>query len=519
MANLTGRISDLIPSALKGPTSEPISPLSKDHKARARLFELLWTYYRGAHRKGLKVKPGDVDDNVTINLSKKAVNFGIGFLFGKPVTFEVDGDDTRSKQEQYLDSIWGEEADEKFQKENFLEGVAQNGGVCGTAFIRIYPAEEGGKPRIVNINPTIVDIISDPDDLDLVEEYRLLWKGDEWKRHRMINKGGSWEIVEEIWVSENKWTSSDEPTVWDFSWAPLFHCQNLVLANSLWGISDLEDADLNDAINFAASNINRVLRFHAHPKTMGTGFAASQLQTTAVDQFWTTESADAKVFNLEMQSDLGSSRAFKADLEESFHQLTNIPRLDPQSVNLGALSGFALKILYGPLLTMTERKRRTYGGLLKQVNHALLALNKMEVTKIKNVWLNPLPIARLERAEEAATLIGTGANREEAYKVAGYTSEEAAKLAQTRLLPRDAPPGSIEVRPDGEEGAPVNIDSTEGLNGAQIMAATNMLQGVSAGTIASLVAYELLVALGIQKERARRMVDAAKATRAPQALL
>jgi HK97 family phage portal protein len=54
--------------------------------------------------------------------------------------------------------------------------------------------------------------------------------------------------------------------------------------------------------------------------------------------------------------------------------------------------------------------------------------------------------------------------------------------------------------------APVNIESTEGLNGAQIDAALRILEGIYNTTTTESVAYELLIALGIEASRAQRMV-------------
>ena len=59
----------------------------------------------------------------------------------------------------------------------------------------------------------------------------------------------------------------------------------------------------------------------------------------------------------------------------------------------------------------------------------------------------------------------------------------------------------------GADAAPENIESTQGLNGAQINAALTILAGVVEGTTAATVAVELLLALGVQRERAERMVN------------
>lgn len=59
---------------------------------------------------------------------------------------------------------------------------------------------------------------------------------------------------------------------------------------------------------------------------------------------------------------------------------------------------------------------------------------------------------------------------------------------------------------------PENIESDKGLNGAQINAALDLLNGVTQKTLAPSVAVELLVSLGIQRERAQRMVQEAQVT-------
>lgn len=422
-----------IPALATSRNALMVSPLTEEHRRRKELFDRYWSYYRGHHRKTLIVRPGQADDNVTINWSKKIVDQGVAFLFGKPVTFEISDDDNRSPAEQYLDGIWADDPQTGFVRSVFLKQLGQNGAVTGTPVIRLHePDEWHEKPYMRAIDPAILHIEADPDDVDTVTAYHLLWQsGEAWKRQRIERDGAVWIIRDELWRAGQQWETIDE-MAWEYDFAPVFHSQNLILANSQYGISDLEDADLNDAINFVAGNIGRILRFQAHPKTIGTGFQANALQTTAVDQFWTIPSEGASVFNLEMQSDLGSSRAHKADLEEGYHQLSGIPRLDPASVNLGALSGFALRILYGPLLNKTEDKRGTYGGLLARVNRALLVLGGFEDKPVRTVWQSPLPVSALEQVEIFERLAATtGGNIAAAARLAGYDRDAVELLSQT----------------------------------------------------------------------------------------
>ncbi len=69
------------------------------------------------------------------------------------------------------------------------------------------------------------------------------------------------------------------------------------------------------------------------------------------------------------------------------------------------------------------------------------------------------------------------------------------------------PGGAPNNNGEGGDEKPQNIESTQGLNGAQIKAAMDILDGVRAGTTAPEVAVELLMTLGIEPDRAAHMVE------------
>lgn len=434
---------DFIPSVITR-SADALSPLTDEHKKRQQLYALLWSYYKGNQRRPIKTRDGQPDDNVIENWSKKIVNHGANFLFGKGVTFQTDDNPERNEAELYLDTFWKDDPGRNFFPGLFLMQLAQNGAVTGTPIIRIYPPKPGDMlPYVRAIDPSIVDIITNPDDVEHVTAYHLVWKsGKVWRRHRIeeAESGLMWMIYEEEHNGRD-FIVADE-IAWEYDFAPVMHTQNLIVANEAYGASDLQDADLNDAINFVASNNNRIVRFHAHPKTIGTGFQASQLTQTAVDQFWTIPGAEAKVYNLEMQSELAASYQHLRNLEEAYHQVTDVPRLDPAQINLGALSGFALRILYGPLLDKTNQKRQTYGSLLMRLNRALLILGGKQDQPVSNVWPYPLPVDPLARANEFSTLANIpGVDVYEAAITAGYDEPTAKRMAGSanRTLIPDEP--------------------------------------------------------------------------------
>lgn len=405
------------------------TPHSAAHKERAALYARLWDYYRGRHHKPLTVKQGQADDNVLLNYSRRVVDKGLAFLFGPEVTFEVDASDGRTPEEEYLDQCWGTSE----QKRRRLLDLGTNGGVTGTPFARLYlPVQAGDLPRIAPIDPSLMDVITSDDDIDDIRAYHMLWRsGDLWKRHRIdVQANGTWLITEEQSTKANTWQITAE-TPWPYQFAPVFMCQNLPHPNDVWGISDLEEADINDAINWTASNINRILRFHAHPKTIGTGFAAEKLKNTSVDQFWAIDDPAAKVYNLEMQSDLASAYQMLGALKETYAKVTGVPDLDPDKVNVGALSGFALRILYGDLLEKTNVKRVTYGAMLSDINAALLEIGGFgQGQRVNTVWGEPLPSSTEEEIKALAEDRKQGGSLQTYLERRGYDAErEMARIA------------------------------------------------------------------------------------------
>lgn len=109
----------------------------------------------------------------------------------------------------------------------------------------------------------------------------------------------------------------------------------------------------------------------------------------------------------------------------------------------------------------------------------------------------PVPVAAAPSSEGLA---GSGAPRPGLVQKPGLLGGQGGGMAQPVAASGGAADGAT----------PDNITATESLNGAQITAAVTVLEGVTAGRMAHLVAVELLIALGIDRERCERMVLAAE---------
>ena len=228
-------------------------------------------------------------------------------------------------------------------------------------------------------------------------------------------------------AQQANWTlRGDDAVVWEYAWPPIISWQNLPMPNTYYGRDDLGKlTGLNDAVNFTLSNMMRIIKHHAHPKTIIIG-ANAEIQPSGVDRLWVIRDPDAKVFQLEMQSDLSSSLAFSSTLRRAFFDSGR--ELDPASVQdrLGDLTNFALRVLYTDTLNKTGTKRLLYEPGLKRVCRAILALGGFAPMPISVVWPDPLPQSEIEQAQALQMDAQMGLSQETYLTRRGYDAEQEA---------------------------------------------------------------------------------------------
>jgi hypothetical protein len=346
-----------------------------DELARLRRYQEAWEAYHGDSPEPLKPIKGQVGDGVIVNYARMVVDKGVSFLFGQDVKFELD-ESGQTPEENWLAECWTANGGM-----TTLQKMALNGGVCGHAFAKLVPTSGRPYPRIIVLDPANVAVGYDPGDIDEVLWYRIQYAGldaqGEMVTYRQLieRDGGTWQITDQMSRGGSGWRTARTER-WPYAWPPVVDCQNLPLPNEYYGLSDLPEdmLRLNHSINFVLSNLARIIRFHAHPKTWGKGFSADTLQI-AIDETIVLPNEHSELHNLEMVSDLSSSIALFERLREALHEVTRVPEVATGKLeNVGALSGVALQILYQPLIEKTETKRRTYGALLVELNRRLLAL-------------------------------------------------------------------------------------------------------------------------------------------------
>ena len=380
-----------------------IAPYIND--ALGQRDSILTRYYTGDHNPQLKASMGKdgrpIDDNIIQNFTGLAVDRSVSRLFRGGVQFNLpEGADA---QQEYIDKVW-----DLNKKEIILYQVGLHGAVYGTPYFQISPDAiidpytEKPYPRLIAIDPTIVRIKTNPQDMNDVEEYRIEYACVEERNGRQVEVGHrklihhamseaqevaggvylpsqemeTWVIEEYEQVGGAPWELIDQQD-WPYNFPPIIHWKNLPSLKSCYGDSDIDDAvNIQNKSNFVVSNTGKIIKFHAHPETIGTGFQINEMKAIdqAVGSFHAIPNADAKVYNLEMQSDLASSVTFGNILRQSIFDIAREVDISSITDKVGALTNFGLHVLYTDALDKNDTKRQLYGDALKELNRRLLVI-------------------------------------------------------------------------------------------------------------------------------------------------
>lgn len=381
-------------------------------------------------------------DNVIIPAARNIVDAGVSFLFGEDITFDVTEAYGEEAQKRLL-QLW-----RRNRMPTRLLELAMHGGITGSFVFKFEPDPSNvrdGAHQWVIVDPCYLDVVWSPHDVTDILLYRFeyptvapdengklvpfVWRQDieavksepdQWGRRETtewsitnyqakaptdLGSGRRWLAMRSI----SKWERVGEVHRWEHAWAPVFAGSNLVSPNDWWGYSDIEVAvvRLIDSLNRAISNTAKTVRHFAHPQPIVRGGTLPEDRAIGEPIEFEAGPGDVDVYNLEMQSDLAAALELLRELRSEVYDAGNTPEVARGKLdNAGALSGTALRILYGPLLSTTAKKRRTYGDELEAALRC--ALDYMQFQPLDGGdgdvhinWPDPLPRNEKEDAEVA----------------------------------------------------------------------------------------------------------------------
>lgn len=391
-------------------------------------YQEAWAAYIGDMPDTLAIDPRTkINDNTKINYIRTVVDKGVSALFGTGVTFNLDAAaDERTPPEEWLD--------ECLRVNRFavlLQKLGINGAIYGHPFLKIQLGAQ--YPRLINIPPEYVTVIGDPDDIEVVNAYIIQYtvidldgRPRDSRQTVERNEAGRWVVRDETRAAYGPWIVEQE-NVWPYDWPPIIDCQNLPCPNDYYGLPDVgrDVVALNRSVNFVLSNVQRIIRFHAHPKTVATGVTATQLDVS-VDGLIILNAPGADLHNIEMTSDLSSSIEYFKRLREALHEVTRTPEVATGKLEgAGALSGVALRILYGPLEEKTNTKRLTYGEMLIELCRRLLEIGGFGNQNLVTIeWPAVVPANEVEERQVALMDEQIGASKDTLLTRLGFDADE-----------------------------------------------------------------------------------------------
>lgn len=380
--------------------------LMKDEKSKRKdAYNRAWDYYNGKQPSQLDRKDKEPDDNVIINVTREAIDRTLSFLFPAMPIFELDPDTS----EETPDEAWLRETWEANGGLALVLDMAMFGALSGQSYLRIMPAdiELTGHPypQVLTLDPSTVMSYWRADDMRVVVWHEICWQvGDAWYLIDFVKKPDGWYLYQ--WVNAKGYQSTgwelEKEEIWPlYNIAPIVYTKHLPYAGSFYGKAETEFLDLNDKLNLLASENNRIIRYHSSPKTVATGTDVDQITETSIDQLWAVKDPNAKVYNLEMKSELIAARAQADMYHDQYLSQSRVVILKGDVKDFQRVTNAGVRTVFLDMLSKNIILRSHYGRLLQQAARRLLILGGKGDRVPDILHQDPLPTDDTERTNVA----------------------------------------------------------------------------------------------------------------------
>ena len=375
---------------------ELFSGLGLSEQRRLNEISEYWDFYLGDQ---WRVVREEGESLITFNYAKAIVDKSVSFLFGKGFRIQPHKE-VAQELKPLLDEVW------EYNKKDILGvEIGQMGAITGDCFIKVswedpevddngmlYEEEyPDGKVRI-NVLPTssVFPVYSSHDKDKMVSctiQYAILEMGIEGKPVARMYK----EVVTRDTISyyiDNELVEEIPNILREIN---IVQIKNIPLAGESRGQSDLKSIiPLQKELNAKVTDVSDIINYHSAPITIIQGAKSKNLEKGA-KKVWGGLPKDAKVYNLELNSDLNASNNFISTIKTAIHELSNTPEdsLGGKSA-VSNTTGVALQIKYAPLLEKTWLKRQTYGGGIKDVCRLVIKLLRVKGSDEERKLLNDL---------------------------------------------------------------------------------------------------------------------------------
>lgn len=425
-------------------------------KARTKMFKRNWAYYNGDHDQPLTLQRDNYNDNVIVNHVMGLADRIVGFMIGDGISFDAGGDTEQGEDDDAITDLWDQNNGELLQDGLILGGVLE--GHCA---VRITP-RGGMMPKVTRIQQQHYSAFWNPFDTDDVLWHRLQHiSGEQGKRIDYVrgmvtvdevdHQAQNWtELVYNMTTKDDGITAPrwklDTVQTWPFEWAPIVAWQNSPTPNTYYGKAEVKDAiRLNDTFNFVLSNTNRIIKHHASPKTVGTGFTADQILETQVGGLFSIANEAAKVYNLELQSDGALIQWLTNIVTSGLWESGGMVDSSTIKDAVGQLTNFGLQVLFANAIKRTEKKRVLYGMAFEHIIQYAMELAGQAIPEsVVTIWPEVLPTDDSVEVQTLTTELESGIISKETYRsIRGYDNETEMERLESENTQGDVGAGIL----------------------------------------------------------------------------
>ena len=356
--------------------------LEQSELMRIKRYAEQWRFYIGQHWRFTRE---DGEPLVTLNYTRAIIDKGVAWLVGKGMSISVP-DVLKKKTLPALWEVW------KYNNyKQMLYNIATLGAVTGDVFIlvtyaaatdqakRVNPHTKG-QIRIQLLNSEQVFPEWDPMDVNVLLSVRIetvfqqkrTSEGNSQARSELHTRRFT-QIITRDEITEQYQGQDAVKKPNPLGEIPLIHIKNQAVPGEYYGLSDMDClVDLNRELNEKSTDMSDTINYHAAPTTVIQGAKVKNLERSAKN-IWSGLPETAKVFNLELQGDLGASLQYFDRVKSAMMEISSTPEGSlGGGQHISNTSGVALATAYGPLVEKTDRKKASYEPALEEVNYFVL---------------------------------------------------------------------------------------------------------------------------------------------------
>ncbi len=361
------------------------------------------------------------------NLALPIANASASFLAGKELSFAVADDDEAT---ECLSDVWTESGGAA----TFFDAALQ-GTILGDAVAILQKKGEDECTCIRWLDPAVCFPEFDPHDYErmvalvIAYEIPIAASGhqsyyEEWRDGKVTIRID--DIITETDVYDQE-KFNGVPGVW---------VRNQKIKNEIFGRSDLAPiAKLIERYDHLNDKQNRIIDYYSSPNLLVKGVKKGALEMTKGERtvYFVPETGDVSFIEWQGTAQAQAVEAQIVRTRETISEISETPQVAFSKIEGGMtdVTGIALKLLFGPLLKKTDRKRTTWGPALERLMIMALAAEGFEDIAQEDLsitWPDPLPQNLQEFWTIASMKKDVGVSKKQILREAEYSDEQIEEM-------------------------------------------------------------------------------------------